>query len=392
MTAYRIPFRIWPSPSVHPDLVRRLTRHMALDALIETPSAGEHAPAVVLLTPADLAGDTREDCAELVRRAAPGRPVLIDAPAHRDLLLDALNVWRVVAVVRSEARIEELGRALRDAHERLELRAALAFDVTRLKEERARLQRKRDEIREARQSLLHADRLTTVGRLVGSLLDATERHGKIMQELQDAATTRVEDDAGRRMLDNAAESSHAVHALLEEMRAFATGTERRSVRLAERIDPIVAQVTDFARFDEHAAGRHLVSALDTNAWVKLDRYAFYQVLLNLIRNALQATGEGGRVEIRSHATDREVTIEVLDDGEGVPLAIRDRLFQPFVSTRGKGGLGLGLQTSRRIVERHNGHIRYDDRDGGGSRFSITLPRAAAPAPPKNQAVSSQVDP
>ena len=83
---------------------------------------------------------------------------------------------------------------------------------------------------------------------------------------------------------------------------------------------------------------------------------------------------------------------LLDDGEGVPLAIRDRLFQPFVSTRGKGGLGLGLQTSRRIVERHNGHIRYDDRDGGGSRFSITLPRAAAPAPPPNQAVSSQVDP
>ena len=139
------PLPIWPSPSVHPDLVRRLTRHMALDALIETPSAGEHAPAVVLLTPADLAGDTREDCAELFG-AAPGRPVLIDAPAHRDLPLDALNVWRVVAVVRSEARIEELGRALRDAHERLELRAALAFDVTRLKEERARLQRKRDEI------------------------------------------------------------------------------------------------------------------------------------------------------------------------------------------------------------------------------------------------------
>ena len=76
---------------------------------------------------------------------------------------------------------------------------------------------------------------------------------------------------------------------------------------------------------------------------------------------------------------------MLDDGEGVPLAIRDRLFQPFVSTRGKGGLGLGLQTSRRIVERHNGHIRYDDRDGGGSRFSITLPRAAGPP---NQAVLS----
>lgn len=385
MSAYRIPCRVWPSPSIDPARVQQLARRVSIDALVETPSAAVRAPAIVLLTPSDLAGSHREERLALVERAAPGRPVLLDAPEHRDVLLEALNVWRVVAVTRSDARIEELVQCIRTAHERLELSAALAFDVERLRKERTRLQRTRDDIDEARLNLLHADRLTTVGRLVGTLLDATDRHSAVMQRLEDAASVAVHDAGSRRMLANAGESSRAVGALLDEMRAFATGTERASARRAEMIDPVVAQVVDFARFDEHANGRNLLSSLNANAWVRIDRYALYQVLLNLIRNALQATRDGGRVEIRTVADARTVTIEVLDNGVGVPLDIRERLFEPFVSSRGLGGLGLGLQTSRRIIERHDGHIRYDDRAGGGSRFVIHLPRVrpAGIAPPSN---------
>jgi signal transduction histidine kinase len=109
--------------------------------------------------------------------------------------------------------------------------------------------------------------------------------------------------------------------------------------------------------------------------LSIDAAQVQQVLLNLLLNALDALPGGGtvRVEVRP-ATPEEpaVAVRVRDSGPGIAPRIRERLFEPFVSSK-ETGLGLGLSISRRLVEAHGGTIRGENAPGGGALFAFTLP-------------------
>ena len=98
-----------------------------------------------------------------------------------------------------------------------------------------------------------------------------------------------------------------------------------------------------------------------------------QVLLNLTLNALDVTPESGRIHLSARAESGTLRIDVHDEGPGVPTELRDRLFEPFFSTKAgrPGGLGLGI--SRRLVEDAGGRIEVVDASSGGSIFRVTLP-------------------
>src|SRR5439155_20090061 len=95
-----------------------------------------------------------------------------------------------------------------------------------------------------------------------------------------------------------------------------------------------------------------------------------QVLYNLLFNALDAQPAGGRVRVAVSA-DPDLTISVEDDGPGLPADVRDRVFEPFVSTK-ESGMGLGLSICRRIVEGHGREITAADRPGGGTALTVRL--------------------
>jgi nitrogen fixation/metabolism regulation signal transduction histidine kinase len=113
----------------------------------------------------------------------------------------------------------------------------------------------------------------------------------------------------------------------------------------------------------------------------------------LLLNAFDAIGSGGQVTIRvTHEAAGSAVITVADSGPGIPSAVRDRLFEPFVSTK-ESGTGLGLTISRRIVEDHGGRIEAaNGRAGGaGAVFTITLPtdgKSLPIAPPSGNNVST----
>jgi signal transduction histidine kinase len=113
--------------------------------------------------------------------------------------------------------------------------------------------------------------------------------------------------------------------------------------------------------------------------VRVDRLLIEQVVLNLLRNAIEAVRalppERRRVSVET-ATDREgrATLAVSDLGEGVPAEIREKLFDAFVTTK-PGGLGLGLSICRSVIEAHGGTIRYEPNRERGARFTFLLPVA-----------------
>jgi signal transduction histidine kinase len=102
-----------------------------------------------------------------------------------------------------------------------------------------------------------------------------------------------------------------------------------------------------------------------------------EVMVNLLVNACEAMGAGGRIIISEQEgviepLGRVVVIQVKDSGPGVPDAIQDKLFEPFFSTR-EEGTGLGLSIAVRIVEEHGGWLNLRSQEGKGATFTITLP-------------------
>jgi two-component system sensor kinase FixL len=112
--------------------------------------------------------------------------------------------------------------------------------------------------------------------------------------------------------------------------------------------------------------------------VIVDKIQIQQVLLNLLRNAAEAVAdqESREIAIRAEARGDIVQISVVDNGPGLPDEVRDKLFQPFVTTK-QTGMGVGLSICHTIIAAHDGRLWAEPNPGGGTIFRLTLPTTSA---------------
>jgi two-component system nitrogen regulation sensor histidine kinase NtrY len=166
---------------------------------------------------------------------------------------------------------------------------------------------------------------------------------------------------------------------------------------ADRLKRIVAEFSDFARMPKpefqridlnevirssltlyQGAAPIEVKLLDKLPQLDADKGQISQVVLNLVENGRDAIGQraGGKIAVATslgEAGDRAVLV-IEDNGPGVPLDLKDKVFAPYFTTKhSKGGTGLGLAIVHRIVSDHGGRIALSERPGGGARFTIELP-------------------
>lgn len=130
---------------------------------------------------------------------------------------------------------------------------------------------------------------------------------------------------------------------------------------------------NIAKYYKRKKGKRIVTAFAPGIPpIRIVRDQLVQVVLNLILNALDATEEGGCIELRTLIRDGCLRIEVRDDGHGIPPAFQDRIFQPYFTTK-ETGTGLGLFVCRQIVERQlQGRIELTESSQRGTQFSILL--------------------
>ena len=106
---------------------------------------------------------------------------------------------------------------------------------------------------------------------------------------------------------------------------------------------------------------------------RIDPEQLQQVILNLLQNAMQAMPDGGAIAVGLRVEENQGVLSIGDTGIGMADEVREKLFTPFFTTK-EDGTGLGLVTSKKIIDAHNGKIRVDSEPGRGTQFSISLPQ------------------
>jgi signal transduction histidine kinase len=162
-------------------------------------------------------------------------------------------------------------------------------------------------------------------------------------------------------------------ALLNEFLAFARPPELRTQ--AHDVAAIILQIAELERIAAEHRGADLVLAVCPSQLIAhVDGPKLHQVVLNLVRNAIEAVSAGGLVTLELHGNDVRILIRVQDDGPGIPTEVRPRIYEPFFSTK-EGGTGLGMSIAHSLVSLHGGSIDLDTSPQG-TRFDVTIPRRA----------------
>jgi two-component system sensor kinase FixL len=192
---------------------------------------------------------------------------------------------------------------------------------------------------------------------------------RLLDRIESESTPMLRDALGK-AADQALRAGH----IIRRLREFVARGE--SDRRIENLPELIEDASTLALVGAREAGIAVSFRLDAKADLVLaDRIQIQQVLVNLIRNAMESmleTRNARRLEIATVAIARDVfEVSVSDTGSGLAPEVASHLFQPFVTTKRKG-MGLGLSICRTIVEAHGGKIWVEDRAGGGTIFRFTL--------------------
>ena len=145
------------------------------------------------------------------------------------------------------------------------------------------------------------------------------------------------------------------------------------------LNSLVASVVAYKKIDVDRKGIILLLSCEGEANVLGDEFMLQQVVDNLIVNAIEFSPKQGRVTVACRVQKNNVTIEVVDEGEGIPDYALERIFERFYSLprplSGKRSSGLGLTFSKRVIELHGGSITLENLASRGACASITLPKA-----------------
>lgn len=241
--------------------------------------------------------------------------------------------------------------------------------------------------RELERELEHEKRLAAIGRIAAAMAHEINNPLAVVRAANTYVAEVARATADRLLIETVEDVRLAVDRIggfvnhvcgfaRRDRPTLADASVRESVRMALRL------------VKPRAVERRVDVSLEPGADVRLphDTARISQAVLNLVSNGVDAATEGkGRLTIRVTLDSSCVRIQVDDDGPGVPASIRDRVFEPFATTKPQGkGTGLGLAITRQIVDDHGGAVTLAPGPGGqGTRAEIVLPfvaRAASPRP------------
>jgi two-component system sensor kinase FixL len=234
-------------------------------------------------------------------------------------------------------------------------------------------------LQELQSELVHISRLTAMGEMASTLahelnqpLSAIANYMKGSRRLLESATDDVSQKV-RDAIDKAGAQALRAGEIIRRLRDFVSRGE--SERRVESLAKLIEEASALALVGAKEHGVRVTFRFDPRAdFVLADRVQIQQVLLNLMRNAVDAMTESARRELVLSTTalpENVVEIAVADTGPGIAEEVAEQLFKPFVTTK-REGMGVGLSISRTIIDTHGGRIWAGANPGGGTIFRFTL--------------------
>ena len=223
--------------------------------------------------------------------------------------------------------------------------------------------------------LIQAEQMAALGRLSSGIAHEVKNHLSPFLLANMVASKYADDAETQDAADLMLEAQQHILDLVNEIRAFARGSQSEHNPEPTDLVQVVQGVLRFVKCDKALARARIELEVEAEPVVALDAGRFRQVLINLLRNAADAAPEGQRPHVRVRVLEHGgfAYVDVIDNGRGIPAAIAGQVFEPFFSTKGDQGLGLGLDISRKIIRRHEGELGFSSEPGKGTTFRIRLP-------------------
>lgn len=281
--------------------------------------------------------------------------------------------------------LEDLHAQKKKAEMRAEItRKALFSMLEDIKNQKDELEKAYSELKEKTIQLIQTEKIATLGELIAGITHELNQPLNVIKiicqsTLRDIKTNEaINQDLLVKDLNDIISQVNKMSEIINHMRIF---TRRTEGTLMERININTPIEGVFKIMGQQLRDRNIdvVTQLSEDLYVKGDGIRLEQVFMNLITNARDAVEkarkeEGMKIIIRTYKRDGSVIIEVEDNGIGIPERLKEKIFEPFYTTKEVGkGTGLGLSISKQIIEEHNGRIEVESEVGKGTIFRVVLP-------------------
>jgi len=260
-----------------------------------------------------------------------------------------------------------------------EMRRALAARLDELQAANRELAERQDRLRSLQAELMQRDRLAASGRLLAGLAHEIRNPIANVRNCLEVVRRRVRDDeTGREFADMAIDELLRMHELAE--RILDLNRPRDTNVLECDASSVSEEVAALVKTGFGSDEVTLAVEAPEAAPAAIPPDDLKQVLLNLTQNAYEAVEARGSIEIAVASVKGSTSIEVRDDGPGIPSDVLDHIFDPFFTTKTHArGVGLGLFLAEGIARRHGGRLTaHNRRDRRGALFRLELPRATGP--------------
>jgi len=340
-------------------------------------AAMEHAAPDVVLSDLQMPGLDGIAFLKRVRERWPDAVLLLlTGYADKESAIRAINEVGIWQYIEKPWDTEELLLKVRQGLERRDL-------VRRLERSNEELLRRIEELETAHERLVASERLAAVGRVASGL--AHELGNQLgLVGYAEAILARASDPDVQQHARMILQAQRRLAAMVDEIKDFArapleadggSGYRREVGDVAATVEEAVSLM----RYDHDVRSRSVAVVVGARPLARFHRGKLMQVVINLVRNAAQASPVGGEVRVLVDEDAGAASIRVIDRGAGIEPALLARLGEPFFTTK-EGGTGLGLGISRRIVEEHGGTLAIRSQPGEGTEVAVRLPPLVERAP------------